>query len=94
VSVKGQLVVPLRARKMFNISAGDWIEFVNKGGELILRKGQPVDMSLVSTKGQLVIPLRVREVFKVNEGDRIAFVKKGEDLVLRKAQLIIAKPPA
>jgi AbrB family looped-hinge helix DNA binding protein len=42
VSVKGQLVIPLEVRKLFNIEQGDRVAFVKKGEELVIRKAQLV----------------------------------------------------
>lgn len=42
VTSKGQVVIPLEARRAFNINPGDRVLFIRKDGELIVRKAQLV----------------------------------------------------
>jgi antitoxin PrlF len=37
VTSKGQITVPLSVRKRLGLKVGDRLEFVNKGGEIMLR---------------------------------------------------------
>jgi AbrB family looped-hinge helix DNA binding protein len=39
LSTKGQVTVPVNARKKFNLEVGDLILFIDKDGELVLKKG-------------------------------------------------------
>ena len=39
ISSKGQVTVPVDARKKFQIETGDRLVFIDKDGELVLRKG-------------------------------------------------------
>ena len=39
LSIKGQVTVPIDARKKFDLSAGNLIIFFEKNGELVIRKG-------------------------------------------------------
>jgi AbrB family looped-hinge helix DNA binding protein len=38
LSTKGQITVPVDARKRFSLQTGDLVLFVEKDGELVLRK--------------------------------------------------------
>lgn len=39
VSTKGQVTVPADARRKFSINVGDLLLFIEKDGELVIRKG-------------------------------------------------------
>jgi AbrB family looped-hinge helix DNA binding protein len=39
ISTKGQVTVPADARRAFNLNVGDLLLFVDKEGELVIRKG-------------------------------------------------------
>jgi len=39
LSTKGQVTVPVNARRKFNLQVGDIILFIDENGKLVLRKG-------------------------------------------------------
>jgi AbrB family looped-hinge helix DNA binding protein len=39
LSTKGQVTIPVNARQKFNLEVGDLILFIDKDGELVLKKG-------------------------------------------------------
>jgi AbrB family looped-hinge helix DNA binding protein len=39
ISTKGQVTVPADARRMFNLNVGDLLLFLDKEGELVIKKG-------------------------------------------------------
>jgi AbrB family looped-hinge helix DNA binding protein len=39
ISTKGQVTVPIVAREKFDLMTGDLLLFVEKDGELVIRKG-------------------------------------------------------
>jgi len=39
LSTKGQVTVPVDARRKFNLQVGDVILFIEENGKLVLRKG-------------------------------------------------------
>jgi len=39
LSTKGQVTVPVDARRKFNLQVGDIILFIDENGKLVLRKG-------------------------------------------------------
>jgi AbrB family looped-hinge helix DNA binding protein len=97
VGERGQIVIPLKAREIFEIDAKDNIYIFgesNKG--LGLTKILEIDRNelekheyyfgtaKVGERGQIVIPLDARETFKINPGDLILVfgdIKKGIGLM-------------
>jgi len=93
VGERGQIVIPLKARKIFNIKAKDDVYIfgdVNKGLgltknlELDVKKLKKNDRNFgtakVGERGQIVIPQEARESFKIKSGDLILVfgdIKKG-----------------
>ena len=93
VGERGQIVIPLKARKIFDINAKDDVFIfgdVNKG--LGLTKNLEVDVeklkkkeryfgtAKVGERGQIVIPQEARGSFKIKSGDLILVfgdIKKG-----------------
>ena len=82
VGERGQIVIPLKARDIFEIYAKDDIHIfgeLNKG--LGLAKALKIDKNelekhefyfgaaKVGERGQIVIPINARDTFKVNPGD-------------------------
>jgi AbrB family looped-hinge helix DNA binding protein len=39
LSTKGQVTVPADARRIFNLNVGDLLLFIEKEGELVIKKG-------------------------------------------------------
>ena len=97
VGERGQIVIPLKAREIFEIDAKDNIHIFgesNKG--LGLTKILEIDRNelekheyyfgtaKVGERGQIVIPLDARETFKINPGDLILVfgdIRKGIGLM-------------
>ena len=97
VGERGQIVIPLKARKIFGIEAGDDVYFVgelNKG--LGLAKVSEIDVkeleqhehyfgiAKVGERGQVVIPQEARAIFEIVASDLILVfgdIKKGLGLL-------------
>ena len=97
VGERGQIVIPLRAREIFSINAGDNAHIfgdINKGlgvttkleadEDLLKESDQYFGAAKVGERGQIVIPQDARELFKLKPGDLILVfgdIKKGLGLV-------------
>ena len=93
VGERGQIVIPLKARKIFDINAKDDVFIfgdVNKGlgltknlevdVEKLKKKERSFGTAKVGERGQIVIPQEARGSFKIKSGDLILVfgdIKKG-----------------
>lgn len=97
VGERGQIVIPLKAREIFGIEAGDEVYFVgettkglgiSKVSEVDIKKLEEHEhyfgIAKVGERGQVVIPQEARVIFEINSSDLILVfgdIKKGLGLM-------------